>query len=209
MKLSSEGLLRIRGALLRMAKLTEESTDKIYALFSSDINLNEREKAWDEIKEISIILENLRKEIVTEVLVFIARRQPLGLELREAQIIISITYDMYRISRYCREIAKIDMLMMPGSSISRIQELQSTFALAASAVKAIVGDIDKLNPLSEEVLLNIEREVDERYGRVLKEITKSETVSREVACKALLMRHIERIVDHTLYIEQYLKELQY
>ncbi|MEM4481689.1 MAG: PhoU domain-containing protein [Desulfurococcaceae archaeon] len=207
--MSSEGLQRIRGALLRMAKLTGESTDKIYALFSSDINLSEREKAWDEINEISIILENLRKEIVTEVLVFIARRQPLGLELREAQIIISITYDMYRISRYCREIAKIDMLMMPESSISRIQELQSTFALVASAVKAIVGDIDKLKPLSEEVLLNIDREVDERYGSVLKEITKSETVSREVACKALLMRHIERIVDHTLYIEQYLKELQY
>ncbi|MEM4582905.1 MAG: phosphate uptake regulator PhoU, partial [Desulfurococcaceae archaeon] len=56
--------------------------------------------------------------------------------------------------------------------------------------------------------LSIDYEVDSEYSKVLKEVATRELVSRETACKALLMRHIERIVDHVVYIEQYLKELQ-
>lgn len=205
---SIKELQRIKDTLLKMARLTGESIDKVNSLFMINGDLESRRKTWDEINEITVILENLRKELVTEVLVFIARRQPLGLELREAQIIISIAYDLYRISRYCKEMAKIDMLMMPESNVSRIEDIKRIINMATYIVKSIVKDIEELKPLSESTVLSIDYEVDNEYSRVLKEVATRELVSRETACKALLMRHIERIVDHVVYIEQYLKELQ-
>ncbi|MEM1639021.1 MAG: PhoU domain-containing protein [Desulfurococcaceae archaeon] len=205
---SIKELQRIKDTLLKMARLTGESIDKVNSLFMINGDLESRRKTWNEINEITVILENLRKELVTEVLVFIARRQPLGLELREAQIIISIAYDIYRISRYCREIAKIDMLMMPESNVSRIEDIKRIINMVTYIVKSIVKDIEELKPLSESTALSIDYEVDSEYSKVLKEVATRELVSRETACKALLMRHIERIVDHVVYIEQYLKELQ-
>ncbi|MEM4061280.1 MAG: PhoU domain-containing protein [Desulfurococcaceae archaeon] len=205
---SIKELQRIKDTLLKMARLTGESIDKVNSLFMINGDLEFRRKTWDEINEITVILENLRKELVTEVLVFIARRQPLGLELREAQIIISIAYDLYRISRYCKEMAKIDMLMMPESNVSRIEDIKRIINMATYIVKSIVKDIEELKPLSESTVLSIDYEVDNEYSKVLKEVATRELVSRETACKALLMRHIERIVDHVVYIEQYLKELQ-
>lgn len=205
---SIKELQRIKDTLLKMARLTGESIDKVNSLFMINGDLESRRKTWDEINEITVILENLRKELVTEVLVFIARRQPLGLELREAQIIISIAYDLYRISRYCKEMAKIDMLMMPESNVSRIEDIKRIINMATYIVKSIVKDIEELKPLSESTALSIDYEVDNEYSKVLKEVATRELVSRETACKALLMRHIERIVDHVVYIEQYLKELQ-
>ncbi|MEM1879406.1 MAG: PhoU domain-containing protein [Desulfurococcaceae archaeon] len=205
---SIKELQRIKDTLLKMARLTGESIDKVNSLFMINGDLEFRRKTWDEINEITVILENLRKELVTEVLVFIARRQPLGLELREAQIIISIAYDLYRISRYCKEMAKIDMLMMPESNVSRIEDIKRIINMATYIVKSIVKDIEELKPLSESTVLSIDYEVDNEYSKVLKEVATRELVSRETACKVLLMRHIERIVDHVVYIEQYLKELQ-
>ncbi|MEM4819086.1 MAG: PhoU domain-containing protein [Nanopusillaceae archaeon] len=205
---SIKELQRIKDTLLKMARLTGESIDKVNSLFMINGDLESRRKTWDEINEITVILENLRKELVTEVLVFIARRQPLGLELREAQIIISIAYDLYRISRYCKEMAKIDMLMMPESNVSRIEDIKRIINMATYIVKSIVKDIEELKPLSESTVLSIDYEVDNEYSKVLKEVATRELVSRETACKVLLMRHIERIVDHVVYIEQYLRELQ-
>ncbi|MEM4756457.1 MAG: PhoU domain-containing protein, partial [Desulfurococcaceae archaeon] len=121
----TRGLERIKDILVRMSILTKESVDRVNALFSTTDDPESRKKIWNEVNEISMILDNLRKELVMEVLMFIARKQPLGLELREAQIIISIAYDMYRISRYCREIARIDMLMMPESNISKIRNMHA------------------------------------------------------------------------------------
>lgn len=205
---SIKELQRIKDILLKMVRLTGESIDKVNSLFMINSDLESRRKIWNEINEITVILENLRKELITEVLIFIARRQPLGLELREAQIIISIAYDMYRISRYCREIAKIDMLLMPESNVGRIKDIKRIINIVASIVKSIAKDIEELKPISESMVLNVDYEVDNEYSKVLKEVTTKELVSREIACKALLMRHIERIVDHVVYIEQYLKELQ-
>ncbi|MEM4809412.1 MAG: phosphate uptake regulator PhoU [Desulfurococcaceae archaeon] len=204
----TRGLERIKDILVRMSILTKESVDRVNALFSTTDDLESRKKIWNEVNEISMILDNLRKELVMEVLMFIARKQPLGLELREAQIIISIAYDMYRISRYCREIARIDMLMMPESNISKIRNMHAVFDLARKAVEAVIKDLEELKPVNKDIISDIDNAVDEEYGKVLREITMNENVNREIACKALLMRHIEGIVDHVDYIEQYLSELQ-
>jgi len=167
----------------------------------------QRKMFWREIEDTAIILDKIRRELVNETLVFIARRQPLGRELLSAHTLISIAYDVYRISRYCREIARIDSMLAPSSGLSTITSLSKAFEEAVKAVEAALDDLVEFSPRRVSTVNEIDNHTDEIYKNILLEITSSTTVSREMAVKALIMRHIERIVDHAQYIEQYLSEI--
>jgi phosphate transport system protein len=168
---------------------------------------SEREKTWQEIENTSVNLETIRREFVNEVLIFIARRQPLGRELLLANALISIAYDMYRISRYCREIARIDSMLPLSSKLNTIRNLQTIFEEAIKAVEASLNDLIDFTPKRSNIVKEIDNNVDEIYREIIQEVTTNSVVPREKAVKALIMRHIERIVDHAQYIEQYLSSI--
>ncbi|MEM2398230.1 MAG: PhoU domain-containing protein, partial [Ignisphaera sp.] len=160
-----------------------------------------------EIDNSASLLERIRKEFVNEVLVFIARRQPLGKELLVAHTLIGIAYDVYRISRYCREIARIDSMLNPASSLSDVEDIKGVFSEAVKAVEISLNDLISLEPINEATVIEIDNKVDEYYKKLLKEVVLRDSVDRLTALKILIMRHIERIVDHANYIENYLKTL--
>uniref|UniRef100_A0A7C4BCS0 CRM domain-containing protein n=1 Tax=Ignisphaera aggregans TaxID=334771 RepID=A0A7C4BCS0_9CREN len=206
MSLTMTELERLKSILVHMAqhiKRVLRVTEKLVAV--SDVR--QREELWKEIEDIATILERVRREFVNEVLVFMARRQPLGRELLTAHILISIAYDVYRISRYCREIARIDSMLAPSSGLSTVTNLSEAFKEAVKAVEVALSDLIEFSPKRVEIVKEFDTHIDDMYKTVLLEITSSATVSREMAVKALIMRHIERMVDHAQYIEQYLSEL--
>ncbi len=206
MSLTMTELERLKSILVHMVqhiKRVLRVTEKLVAV--SDVR--QREELWKEIEDIATILERVRREFVNEVLVFMARRQPLGRELLTAHILISIAYDVYRISRYCREIARIDSMLAPSSGLSTVTNLSEAFKEAVKAVEVALSDLIEFSPKRVEIVKEFDTHIDDMYKTVLLEITSSATVSREMAVKALIMRHIERMVDHAQYIEQYLSEL--
>jgi phosphate transport system protein len=199
-------LEKLKGILIRMAQNIKgilQVTEKLMSV--SDVE--QRKMFWREIENTAAILDRIRREFVNEVLVFIARRQPLGRELLASHVLISIAYDVYRISRYCREIARIDSMLAPSSGLSTVANLSEAFKEAEKAVEAALNDLIEFSPKRVGIVNEVDNRVDEAYKNVLLEVTSSTTVSREVAVKAIIMRHIERIVDHAQYIEQYLSEL--
>jgi phosphate transport system protein len=199
-------LEKLKGILIRMAQNIKgilQVTEKLMSV--SDVE--QRKMFWREIENTAAILDRIRREFVNEVLVFIARRQPLGRELLASHVLISIAYDVYRISRYCREIARIDSMLAPSSGLSTVANLSEAFREAEKAVEAALNDLIEFSPKRVGIVNEVDNHVDEAYKNVLLEVTSSTTVSREVAVKAIIMRHIERIVDHAQYIEQYLSEL--
>jgi len=199
-------LEKLKGILIRMAQNIKEILQVTEKLMSvSDVE--QRKRFWREIENTAAILDRIRREFVNEVLVFIARRQPLGRELLASHVLISIAYDVYRISRYCREIARIDSMLAPSSGLSTVANLSEAFREAEKAVEAALNDLIEFSPKRVGIVNEVDNRVDEAYKNVLLEVTSSTTVSREVAVKAIIMRHIERIVDHAQYIEQYLSEL--
>ncbi|MEM4553676.1 MAG: PhoU domain-containing protein [Ignisphaera sp.] len=198
-------LERLRSILLHMAEHTHKVMIKTSELFNES-NTTVRESLWREIDEISSILDRIRREFVNEVLVFIARRQPLGKELLIAHTLISIAYDVYRISRYCREIARIDIMLTP-ESIASIKGASEMFRYAIKAVENALKDLVELKPVNERAILEIDNNVDTQYRALLKEVISREYVDRSTSLKVLIMRHIERIVDHANYIEDHLKLL--
>lgn len=206
MSLTVVELERLKSILIHMAKNIENilyTTKKLMEVNDD----SEREKTWQEIENTSVNLETIRREFVNEVLIFIARRQPLGRELLLANALISIAYDMYRISRYCREIARIDSMLPLSSKLNTIRNLQTIFEEAIKAVEASLNDLIDFTPKRSNIVKEIDNNVDEIYREIIQEVTTNSVVPREKAVKALIMRHIERIVDHAQYIEQYLSSI--
>jgi phosphate transport system protein len=169
--------------------------------------LEERRRLWSEIENTVMLLDELREQFINEVLLFIAQEQPLGRDLLVSHVLLGIAYDALRISRYCREIARIDSMLAPTSGLNNIVSLSHTFKRAIEAVEASLHDLEEFNTRRKNIVAEIDRYIDEVYKTTLLEVTSSSTVQRELALKALLMRHIERIVDHAQYIEQYLEKL--
>ena len=206
MSLTVTELERLKSILIHMAKNIENILYTTKKLMEVN-NDSEREKTWQEIENTSVNLETIRREFVNEVLIFIARRQPLGRELLLANALISIAYDMYRISRYCREIARIDSMLPLSSKLNTIRNLQTIFEEAIKAVEASLNDLIDFTPKRSNIVKEIDNNIDEIYREIIQEVTTNSVVPREKAVKALIMRHIERIVDHAQYIEQYLSSI--
>lgn len=206
MVLLVEELERLKTIILHMAEHTRNVIEKTAKLFS-EIDPNARKRLWDEIDNMSSLLDRVRREFVNEVLTFMAKRQPLGKELLTAQTLLSIAYDVYRISRYCREIARIDSMLAPSSGVWQIEGIATMFSKAAKAVEKALEDLVKLRPSNIEEILRIDSEVDEYYKKLIMDVVSSTIVDRLTTLKVLIMRHIERIVDHANYIEDYLSDL--
>ncbi|MEM1693408.1 MAG: PhoU domain-containing protein, partial [Ignisphaera sp.] len=127
-------LERLKSIILHMASHIRDIVSKTSKLFK-EIDMDSRRGIWEEIDSTSAMLDRIRKEFVNEVLVFMARRQPLGKELLISHTLISIAYDVYRISRYCREIARIDSVLAPQFSVANIRVVGDAFEEATRAVE--------------------------------------------------------------------------
>ena len=206
MSLTVSELEKLKSILMHMAQNVKRVAYATKELMEAR-SIEERKRLWKEINDAAIILDRIRRDFVYEVLTFIARRQPLGRELLSAHILISIAYDVYRVSRYCREIARIDSMLAPDTGIASIQSLSKAFEEALKALEAALEDLVEFSPKRVEIVNKVDEAIDREYQEILKEVTTCDMIPREKAVKALLMRHIERIVDHAQYIEQYLSEL--
>lgn len=200
-------LERLKSILHHMAQNIKNVVKLTKTLMEVE-DVAKRKSIRSDIENIVLILDKMRRDFVNEVMIFIARRQPLGRELISAHILISIAYDVYRISRYCREIARIDEMLEPSASLNAIANLSDIFKKAVEAVEAALDDLVRFSPEKFDFVNEIDAQVDDIYKNMLLEITScSSFIPRDMAIKALIMRHIERIVDHAKYIEQYLTEI--
>ncbi|MEM4627132.1 MAG: PhoU domain-containing protein [Ignisphaera sp.] len=200
-------LERLKSIILHMASHIRDIVSKTSKLFK-EIDMDSRRGIWEEIDSTSAMLDRIRKEFVNEVLVFMARRQPLGKELLILHTLISIAYDVYRISRYCREIARIDSVLAPQFSVANIRVVGDAFEEATRAVESALDDLVRLKPTNENIVVEIDGRVDKLYNTLLVDVSSRDSVDRMTALGILVMRHIERIVDHANYIERYLKDLE-
>jgi len=203
MSIITSELEKLKIGLVRMSLMVKRVVHVTQELFNAEA-FESREKLWGELEDLVIILDEMRKDLVNEVLMFIAKTQPLGRELLAAHVILSTAYDVHRISRYCREIARIDSMLAPSSGLNRLVSLSDMFKLAVEAVEAALDDIFEFAPKRSVLISSIDFQVDEAYKKILTMLASFINVPREVAFEALVMRHIERIVDHAQYIEQHL-----
>lgn len=201
-------LKSMESIIVKMASKTREVVEQTTRLFT-ERDVGVRRRIHEDINSSIIMLEELRKELVYQVLIYVARRQPLGRELTIAYALLSIAYDLYRISRYCRELARIDAALMPASGLADIKDMATVIREVLKAVDAGLLDLAEFKPARAKVIKEVDKYIDEVYASIIKEVSARDHVDRLTAFKLLAMRHIERIVDHLEYIENYMYEALY
>ncbi|MEM0470232.1 MAG: PhoU domain-containing protein [Desulfurococcaceae archaeon] len=204
--LTSEELRLAMSIMHRMSRYVEDVMKETGKLFTLH-DLNERKMVWEEVENIASMLEEARRDLIYRVLMYIVKAQPLGRDLITAYVLINIAYDLYRVSRYCREISKIDQLLAPKQGLADLG-LSDLFSMAVDAVKAALEDLERQEPTNMKYVGEIDSLVDSTYKETLRKTLSQASVPGIKTLGLLVVRHVERIVDHAHYIEQYLVELK-
>nr|MEB3845336.1 phosphate uptake regulator PhoU [Desulfurococcales archaeon] len=150
------------------------------------------------VDETVSLCEELKNEITREAVLFIARYQPLGRELIQAENTIKASYDLYRITRYLREIAHLDRKVGPLSTLltehdwALLDQARTMLEKGYRLYRQGEGDAMEI--------LEADNIIDRAYEEILDEISQSENVEKRKAVEALYRRHVERIADHIVYI---------
>ncbi|MEM0014812.1 MAG: PhoU domain-containing protein [Zestosphaera sp.] len=161
-----------------------------------------RERLAEEIGEDVTLLDMLKREITEALLVYAIRYQPLGRDFRRVHAFLDALYDVYRISRYCREITLVDRYVRRLSDES-LGDVRGLLELASRAYENAYNALFEDCKSCFEQVQEIDNVVDNLYLSYLKEIGGKETLPNPAVARILILRHVERIVDHAVRIASY------
>ncbi len=157
-----------------------------------------------DLEEQIYVTESLMDLIEEQATLFIARYQPLGPELIESKSIIRVSYDLYRISRYSREIASI------VEYVGRKLEVPSVVREASGIVIEMLSLAYKAyrenDKEAREAVLRKDDIIDSMYSNMLSRLGNESSFSTEEVIALLVIRHLERMADHTVYIASHARD---
>ncbi len=189
-----------------MYSIVEEILDYTIKLFEEKDEAT-RSIFRNSIERLVSAVDILRRDAFTKALLFIAKFQPLGRELRFIEAYISVCYDVYRISRYCKEISRIDSIIDSLSS-ELFKDLREGLEWAKSMVKLATQSFIENNVNNAKRVLDMDNKLDNLYVGYLKKLKSMEAVPKYYAIKIVIARHVERIGDHATYIARYILDLE-
>ncbi len=152
-----------------------------------------------ELYQSTLRQQMLRRELYTYVFESIARYRPVGRLLWYYTVLLDAAYDLYRISRYSWEIARVVKIF---GTVDVGRDVYESLSEAVKELKAFVnkllrGETDTINV---DRLLELEKESDERYLTALKAAAAKGVFSKEEVARLLILRHVERMLDHVEYL---------
>lgn len=192
--------------------LVRRDLDRIYSNLDKLYNLVERIlrdtiealSSWreEDLEDRLYIVESMTDMIEEQATFFIAKYQPLGQELLEAKSLIRASYDLYRISRYCREINRV-IRYMRGRGIKPSRSVLETASLVVEMVEKAYRSYRRRDAGLREAVEGMDNSVDSAYTSMLEKIASSESLSRDAVVDLLVLRHLERIADHAVYMTKH------
>lgn len=172
--------------------------EKVDFIFS-ELEALDGESSVKKISETALEIESMRERVFRKATLTIAKFQPLGRDLLLCEMIISVSYDLYRIARYLREIAiLIQSMGSLGEEIEAkaVNSLKIARIMVRDSIRSFVnGDLKLVEKIYKDDDL-----IDKIYMEYLKYLITRESISAQKAASILFVRHVERIADHATYI---------
>jgi len=187
------GIERLRNLLLEMGKLSQQTV-------STAIEAYQVGKHLEDVNRWSIKLKQLDDQVSELSIELIARFQPVASDLRYIKACMEISYGFYRFGRYAHDI--MEVLEMFGdltkcdhavveSSAEKTKEMIE-FSIEAFAK----NDVDLAKKIT-----GMDDDVDNAYRDYIGKLMKSKHVDLRCALsQTLILRYLERIADHAVYI---------
>ncbi len=137
----------------------------------------------------------LRTSLVERSVEALARYQPMARELRRITAYMEASYDLFRVARYALEITRV-LARVPSCSTGLGEEAETAREMLEDAYRALRRE----DPVLAERVLDLDERVDRAYLRALDELAIREGLGRCEVARLLILRHLERIADHAVYI---------
>jgi len=187
------GMDRLQNMLLEMGKLSEQTVATAIEAYHMGKNLQDVNR-W------SINLKQLDDQVSELSIELIARFQPVASDLRYIKACMEISYGFYRYGRYAHDIMEVletfgDLTKCDRAVVETTAE--KTKEMIELSVEAFANkDVD----LAMKIV-SMDDDVDDAYRGYIAVLMKSRKVDLRCALsQTLILRYLERIADHAVYI---------
>lgn len=192
-RLMDLGMERLQNLLLEMGKLSEQTV-------ATAIEAYQIGKDLDDVRRWSNKLKQLDDQVSELSLELIARFQPVASDLRYIKACMEISYGFYRYGRYAHDIMEVlenfgDLRKCDRAAVEATAE--KTKEMIELSVSAFANqDVELANKITA-----MDDYVDDAYRDYIKGLMKSRNVDLRCALsQTLILRYLERIADHAVYI---------
>lgn len=191
------GINQIKTLLMKMGKLSIDSTKEALEGFYSRQDVYAQTKMWS--NTIQILAEQV-EDRATEL---IALNQPMASDLRILKAYIKISYDLERYGRYAMDISEIMHQIGEWKEIDehglKVRQLGDTTLKVMQLSLDMIENMDasKIFEISEE-----ETETDDLYSDNLKKLSECQGDPKAIVAYLLTIRYLERLADHGTYIAE-------
>ncbi len=192
------GLERLSNLLQDMAKLSEECVNMAIESYLKD---KDAATALYEQSSKLLLLNNEVNDLATELLI---RYQPVASDLRYIRACLEASNGLSRFGRYAYDIAVV------RSQIGELSHCNNALIVKTSdEIKKMMHESMKAFNERDIALARKVREsddlIDSLYKQNIREILKGNIDIRCAIASTLIMRYLERIADHAVYISDLVK----
>lgn len=192
-RLMDMGMKQLKDMLLDMASLSQKAVE-------SSIQAYEKGSTAEEVNKWADQLRLLHKNVSDLSIELIARYQPVASDLRFIKACFEISYGFFRYGRYAHDIAEVltmfgDISKCDHSSVAEVAEV--TTKMIGMSVEAFANRNIEL----AERISTMDDFVDSKYREYIEKVLSGKSQSIKCALSStLILRYLERIVDHATYI---------
>lgn len=188
-------LTRVQQRLVDLCELAIHAFDRsVDGLFQKDV-----EKAWVLIDQDRFI-NRLEQHIQDDVLLLIAKQQPVATDLRRVMVIVKAASEMERIGDYAVNIAKETIRLGETELTLPIEKIDRMRGLAVKMLRDMLQLFITENLLEAKVLAEMDDQIDALYGEALTELleaTHTQTgAESQLQQLSFVCKYIERAADH-------------
>jgi phosphate transport system protein len=183
--------------IVKMGELTYET------LAISIHGYLEGKSVQKQVKELSEILLSMADKIEDEGFQLIARFQPVATDLRTIKSYMKIGNDFARYGRYALDICMISDQLNGLEECEEwaIDYINEMSAKVLSMVRTSIDSLKKQNINIAKTISRTEREVDKMYLDYLNKLKTAQKLNNKCLASSILMvRYLERIADHAVYV---------
>ncbi len=186
------GLDKLNTLLLEMATLSESAV-------SASIEAYSKGGKGENVRESSVRLQSLHRQVSDLSMEVIARFQPVASDLRFIKACFEISYGFYRFGRYALDIVEVLNILGDLSRCDHkavIETARNTQEMIRMSVDAFARrDVDLARRIRK-----MDDLVDESYREHVRSVLAQKKDVRCALSAALILRYLERISDHATYI---------
>ena len=192
-RLMDLGIDRLRNILLEMGKLSQQTVSTAIEAYATGKNLEDVNK-W------SIKLRQLDEQVSELSIELIARFQPVASDLRFIKACMEISYGFYRYGRYAHDIVEVLETFGDLRKCDR-EVVESSAETTKEMIEMSIQAFDRSDIDLAKKIISMDDFVDDAYRQYIGKLMKSKQVDLRCALsQTLILRYLERIADHAVYI---------